>query len=132
MRHEAGINTTKTRFEVRLDGVRRFISWTVTVAALICLGASTLYAQHKAYHETNHASLGEGIPVYTPINKVSGQLTSVGADTMEDLMTLWIEGFQKLYPDVHFTMEAKASGTAGPALAAGKADLGPVAREMLP
>jgi phosphate transport system substrate-binding protein len=70
--------------------------------------------------------------VYTPVNGLSGELASVGADTMESLMKLWIEDFNKLYPDVHFTMESKASGTAGPALTAGKAQLGPVAREMLP
>jgi phosphate transport system substrate-binding protein len=99
---------------------------------LICLGALSLQAQHKAYHETNHASLGAGIPVYIPVKGLSGELASVGADTMESLMKLWMEGFNKLYPDVLVTMEAKASGTAGPALTAGTAQLGPVAREMLP
>jgi phosphate transport system substrate-binding protein len=51
---------------------------------------------------------------------------------METLMKYWIEDFGKLHPGVKFDMEAKASGTAGPALTAGKAQLGPVAREMLP
>jgi phosphate transport system substrate-binding protein len=99
---------------------------------VICLATLNLHAQHKEYHETNHASLEAGIPAYTPVKGLSGELVSVGADTMENLMKLWIEDFNKLYPDVHFTMEAKASGTAGPALTAGRAQLGPVAREMLP
>ncbi len=47
-------------------------------------------------------------------------------------MKYWIEDFQKTYPNVKIDMEAKASGTAGPALTNGTADLGPVAREMLP
>ena len=112
------------------DGVsvRRLL----TASAVICLAALNLHAQHKEYHETNHASLEAGIPAYTPVKSLSGELVSVGADTMESLMKLWIEDFIRLYPDVHFTMEAKASGTAGPALTAGRAQLGPVAREMLP
>jgi len=103
-----------------------------SVLALVCLATLSLQAQHKAYHETNHASMPSGVPAYTPVDGISGPLASVGADTMESLMKLWIDSFTKLYPGIHFTMEAKASGTAGPALTAGTAQLGPVAREMLP
>jgi phosphate transport system substrate-binding protein len=108
------------------------VSRLLAVSAVIGLATMSLHAQHKAYHETNHATLEPGIPAYTPVKGLSGELVSVGADTMESLMKLWIEDFDKVYPDVHFTMEAKASGTAGPALTAGRAQLGPVAREMLP
>jgi phosphate transport system substrate-binding protein len=92
-------------------------------------------AQHAVkgeFKETNHAKPVTGFSTYKPVASLSGHLQSVGADTMEVLMKYWIEDFQKLYPDVKIDMEAKASGTAGPALTNGKADLGPVAREMLP
>jgi phosphate transport system substrate-binding protein len=92
-------------------------------------------AQHAVkgeFTETNHAKPVAGIPDYKPVGSLSGHLQSIGADTMETLIKYWIEDFQKLYPNVKMDMEAKASGTAGPALTAGKADLGPVAREMLP
>ena len=93
------------------------------------------YAQHAVkgeFNETNHAKPVTGIPAYKPVPSLSGHLQSIGADTMETLMKYWIEDFQKIYPNIKMDMEAKASGTAGPALTAGKADLGPVAREMLP
>jgi phosphate transport system substrate-binding protein len=101
----------------------------------VTLLASQAVAQHAVkgeFHETNHAKPFAGIPPYKPVASLSGHLQSIGADTMETLMTYWIEDFQKLYPNVKIGMEAKASGTAGPALTEGKADLGPVAREMLP
>ena len=108
-----------------------------TVAILI--GTAMLAAQGQAQHavkgefkETNHAKPFPGVPVYSPVSSLSGHLQSVGADTMETLMRYWIEDFQKVYPNVKIDMEAKASGTAGPALTNGTAQLGPVAREMLP
>ena len=102
---------------------------------LLTLLCAPLFAQHAVkgeFNETNHASAVPGIPAYKPVSGLSGQLRSVGADTMEALMKLWIEDFQKLHPNIKWSMEAKASGTAGPALSAGLAELGPVAREMLP
>lgn len=125
---------TRTAAQVvtHLQGTQLFFRHLAIIAGLLCLANQNVRAQHKAYQETNHASLPPGIPKYTPVKNLSGQLSSVGADTMESLMKLWIEGFTRIYPDVHFTMEAKASGTAAPALIAGTAQLGPVAREMLP
>jgi phosphate transport system substrate-binding protein len=89
-------------------------------------------AKHPAFHETNHAKAPAGLTAYKPVKSLSGQLHSVGADTMQAITKNWIEGFTKIYPDVKISMEAKASGTAGPALVDGSADMGPVAREMLP
>jgi phosphate transport system substrate-binding protein len=89
-------------------------------------------AKHPAYHETNHAKIPNGLTPYKPVTGLSGQLRSVGADTMEKITSGWIDGFTRIYPSVKISMEAKASGTAAPALVAGTADMGPVAREMLP
>src|SRR5580693_1269584 len=111
--------------------MKQFTLTLITVTLL----ASQAVAQHAVkgeFNETNHAKPVEGIPAYKPVPSLSGHLQSIGADTMETLMKYWIEDFQKIYPNIKMDMEAKASGTAGPALTAGKADLGPVAREMLP
>jgi phosphate transport system substrate-binding protein len=112
---------------------------TLIFPAAMLMAATALVSRSSAQHavkgefnETNHAKPVAGIPAYQPVPSLSGHLQSIGADTMETLMKYWIEDFQKLYPNVKIDMEAKASGTAGPALTAGKADLGPVAREMLP
>ena len=89
-------------------------------------------AEHPKFNETLHAKASADIPVYKSTASLSGSMKSVGADTMEELMKLWIADFHQMYPEVSIDMEAKASGTAAPALTAGTAQLGPVAREMLP
>jgi phosphate transport system substrate-binding protein len=61
---------------------------------------------------------------------VSGNLSSVGSDSMNNLMTLWGEGFGKFYPNVKLQIEGKGSSTAPPALIGGTAQLGPMSREM--
>ena len=46
---------------------------------------------------------------YQKTSGVSGNLTSVGSDTMNNLMTLWAETFRKLYPNVKIQVEGKGS-----------------------
>lgn len=61
---------------------------------------------------------------------VSGNLNSVGSDTMNNLMTYWGESFAKAYPTVRIQVEGKGSSTAPPALIAGTSQLGPMSRSM--
>jgi phosphate transport system substrate-binding protein len=101
----------------------------------IVVGTSVLAAQHAIkgeFQETLHARLDPALASYQPATTVKGEIRSVGADTMEELTKLWIAGFSKVQPGATFTMDAKASGTAVPALTDGKADIGPCAREVLP
>jgi phosphate transport system substrate-binding protein len=67
---------------------------------------------------------------YQKTSGVSGNLSSVGSDTLNNLMTLWAEGFQKQYPNVRIQIEGKGSSTAPPALISGTAQLGPMSRQM--
>jgi phosphate transport system substrate-binding protein len=67
---------------------------------------------------------------YQKTSGVSGNLSSVGSDTLANLMTLWAEGFRKEYPNVKIQIEAKGSSTAPPALIAGASQVGPMSREM--
>jgi phosphate transport system substrate-binding protein len=67
---------------------------------------------------------------YRAVSGVSGSLSSVGSDTLNNLMTLWAEGFSKFYPNVRIQIEGKGSSTAPPALIAGTAQLGPMSRPM--
>ncbi len=71
-----------------------------------------------------------GLPQYTAISGVSGTIKSVGSDTMNNLMTLWAEGFKRSYPNVRAEIEGKGSSTAPPALIAGTATFGPMSRDM--
>ncbi len=75
-------------------------------------------------------SVDSSIPAYQKTSGVSGNLNSIGSDTLNNLMTLWAEGFQKQYPNVQIQIEGKGSSTAPPALIAGTAQLGPMSRAM--
>jgi phosphate transport system substrate-binding protein len=72
----------------------------------------------------------ENLPAYVPVSGVSGNLNSIGSDTLNNLMTLWAEGFRALYPNVNIQIEGKGSSTAPVALIEGTAQLGPMSREM--
>lgn len=61
---------------------------------------------------------------------VSGNLSSVGSDTLANLMTLWSEEYKRLYPNVNIQVQAQGSSTAPPALTEGTATLGPMSRKM--
>jgi phosphate transport system substrate-binding protein len=71
-----------------------------------------------------------GIAPYQKTSGVSGNLNSVGSDTLNNLMTFWAEGFNKQYPNVRIQIEGKGSSTAPPALIAGTSQLGPMSRPM--
>ena len=71
-----------------------------------------------------------GIPTYQKVNGISGNLSSVGSDTLANLMTLWAEEFNREYPNVNIQIQAAGSSTAPPALTEGTSNLGPMSREM--
>jgi len=70
------------------------------------------------------------LPAYSPASGVSGNVSSVGSDTLNNLMTLWAESFKAKYPNVKIQIEGKGSSTAPPALIEGTAQFGPMSREM--
>lgn len=70
------------------------------------------------------------LTTYQKVSGVSGSLSSVGSDTMNNMATLWSEGFRKIYPSVKIQVEGKGSSTAPPALIEGTAQLGPMSRKM--
>ncbi len=71
-----------------------------------------------------------GIPDYSRVSGVSGNLSSVGSDTLANLMTLWAEEFKRAYPNVNIQIQAAGSSTAPPALTEGTSNLGPMSRKM--
>src|SRR3989338_11026761 len=74
--------------------------------------------------------LDPALPEYIKSSGVSGNLSSVGSDTLANLMTLWAEEFKRQYPNVNIQIQAAGSSTAPPALTEGTANLGPMSREM--
>jgi len=67
---------------------------------------------------------------YVKTSGVSGNLSSVGSDSLANLMTLWAEEFKRSYPNVNIQIQAAGSSTAPPALTEGTANLGPMSRPM--
>jgi phosphate transport system substrate-binding protein len=74
--------------------------------------------------------LDPGLQGYKSVSGVSGNISSVGSDTLNNLMTHWAETFSRFYPNAKVQIEGKGSSTAPPALIAGTAQLGPMSREM--
>ncbi len=89
--------------------------------AVLTLGAGYAAAQ---------VPVDAALPPYKAVSGISGNLSSVGSDTLNNLMTLWSETFQKFYPNVKVQIEGKGSSTAPPALIGGTAQLGPMSRAM--
>ncbi len=67
---------------------------------------------------------------YQTESGISGNVTSVGSDTLANLMTLWAEQFKRFYPSVNIQIQAAGSATAPPALTEGTSNLGPMSRLM--
>jgi phosphate transport system substrate-binding protein len=92
------------------------------------VGAAFLAGGALAHAET--VSVDENLETYTPVSGISGNLNSIGSDTLNNLMTFWAEGFKELYPNVNVQIEGKGSSTAPPALIEGTAQIGPMSRPM--
>ena len=75
-------------------------------------------------------AVDQSLPTYTTVNGISGQLRSVGSDTLHSQMELWAKGFSEKYPNVKIAVEGKGSATAPPALLDGTAQFGPMSRAM--
>ncbi|MGD0959611.1 MAG: phosphate ABC transporter substrate-binding protein PstS family protein [Methylomonas sp.] len=75
-------------------------------------------------------TLDPALPEYTQASGISGNISSVGSDTLANLMTLWAEEFGKIYPNVNLQIQAAGSSTAPPALTEGTANFGPMSRKM--
>lgn len=111
----------------------------VPTLVAVLVAASALWAADEAppnpsgaaVPPSNQAGLVDpAFTKYGATSGISGTVKSVGSDTMNNLMTLWAEGFKRSYPNVRAEIEGKGSSTAPPALIAGTATFGPMSRDM--
>ena len=93
----------------------------LSIAAIAAAGLSSMCAQ---------AAVDPALPEYKPASGVSGNFSSVGSDTLNNLMTLWAEDYKKLYPNINIQIQGAGSSTAPPALTEGTANFGPMSRQM--
>jgi phosphate transport system substrate-binding protein len=104
---------------------------TPLIQPLAILGISLAFAGISLHPQAQGvAAVDQHLPLYERVSGVSGNLNSIGSDTLNNLMTLWAEGFQAVYPNVKIQIEGKGSSTAPPALIEGTAQLGPMSRAM--
>lgn len=76
------------------------------------------------------AKVDENLNTYKKTSGISGNLSTVGSDTLANLMTLWAEEFKRQYPNVNIQIQAAGSSTAPPALTEGTSNFGPMSRKM--
>ena len=96
-----------------------------SVAALVLTSLSVM-----PVFASGPPKLDPALPAYKPTSGVSGNISSIGSDSLNNLMTLWAETFSRFYPNARVQIEGKGSSTAPPALIAGTAQLGPMSRAM--
>jgi phosphate transport system substrate-binding protein len=97
--------------------------WCVALLGVLVSVVPSAYADEAI-------TLDPALKAYVKVSGVSGNVNSIGSDTLNNLMTLWAEGFRKQYPNVKIQIEGKGSSTAPPALIEGTAQLGPMSRTM--
>jgi len=54
--------------------------------------------EQTAVSDATAVEVNPNIPHYEKVSGISGNLSSIGSDTMNNLLTLWLEGFKKYYP----------------------------------
>lgn len=103
----------------------KFYYWLfITTAMAITAGfGQPVFAQTEFTNLEQHAS-------YQRFPGVAGNITSVGSDTMANLMSLWSQEFKTIYPHLKIQIQASGSSTAPPALIEGTADIGPMSRDL--
>lgn len=104
------------------------------VSALICvrkpIGFVSKWTLVLAMITMSMGIHAQNLPDYKKVSGVAGTLSSIGSDTLANLMTLWAEDFKRLYPSVNVQIQAAGSSTAPPALVEGTSSLGPMSRKM--
>ncbi|TSE24711.1 PstS family phosphate ABC transporter substrate-binding protein [Tepidimonas aquatica] len=96
----------------------------LALMGIVTLGFTAQSAMAQA------AQVDPALPKYEKAAGVSGNFTSIGSDTLNNLMTLWAEEFKRLYPNVNIQIQGAGSSTAPPALTEGTSNFGPMSRLM--
>jgi len=97
----------------------------------ILLSATVLAAgSAAATAESDSPKVDPTLPTYDRVSGISGNLSSIGSDTLNNLMTLWAEEFRSYYPNVNIQIQGAGSSTAPPAITEGTANFGPMSRQM--
>ncbi|WP_298292390.1 phosphate ABC transporter substrate-binding protein [Thiomonas sp.] len=98
-----------------------------TIAAALAACAVLTFAPAT---QAQSVDVDAALPSYEKVAGVSGNFTSIGSDTLNNLMTLWAEAYKRYYPNVNIQIQGAGSSTAPPALTEGTSNFGPMSRMM--
>ena len=105
----------------QISSFPKTLSLLFAISLLNCISAESGFAQGK---------VDVNLPKYKPAAGLSGQIKSVGSDSMNSLMTQWTEKFKEYYKGVRTEVEGQGSSKAMPALIEGAASFGPMSRDV--
>lgn len=108
---------------MKIHSPSRFSHWLLALGCWCATVPSLALAQQDSQAVTDS-------PGYQQAGELSGNLTSVGSDSLGNLLVFWAEAFKLLHPLVDIRIQSSGSATAPTALALGSADLGPMSRLM--
>lgn len=100
------------------------------ISKLFKLGALAAAMSVGVSATAEQVQVDPNLPTYERVSGVSGNLTSIGSDTLNNLMTLWAEEFSGFYPNVNVQIQGAGTSTAPPALVEGTSNFGPMSRTM--
>jgi len=103
------------------------------MGGLLVMGAPAMALKYAKHEHTMKAD--PSIPAWVPgplVTEPEEEFNIVGADVMDEMTLGWAKMMRKAYPRLSVTVEARASGSGGPALTNGIAHVAPVGRELLP
>jgi phosphate transport system substrate-binding protein len=115
-----GFSTGRSNTVQRASGGSNAMMLRIVVAVL----AAGLFTAPSA------RAFDQNLPNYQPVPDLSGQIKSIGSDTLKNEMAAWAKAFMALYPNVKVDIEAQGSATAPPALLSGASQFGPMSRPM--
>jgi phosphate transport system substrate-binding protein len=105
----------------------KFLKFICNKGKLMKSFTRALAAVLAAFSVTASAAIDPALPTYNTQSGISGNLTSVGSDTLNNLMALWAEQYKRYYPAVNIQIQGAGSSTAPPALIEAASNLGPTA-----
>lgn len=107
-RRQSSFKFTSETFYEELNKMRTLTKTVATAAAGFWLAVLVPSAGAEVL------KVDKSLPSYKKVSGISGNLNAVGSDTMINLMTLWAEGFKKVYSGVTVQVEGEGVGHRAP------------------
>jgi phosphate transport system substrate-binding protein len=102
------------------------------IAATAALALAGLPAGAQSVTIPQWAQYVKSLPPYQPSRQVSGTVTSWGHGFLKEMMRDWEQDFHRFQPNVRFQDDLASSAAAMAGLYTGRANLGVLAREIVP